>query len=174
MWPENGMSLCHDVCSSYRYSLLPQVQRIYEYHRLLVQLFSITSKDHPDYEDLRHTVARVQHVSLLLHLHSPSPSSHLSLHCFSTSLYLPFSFLPLHSSLLLSLTPSLLPSLTLLTSPSLPHTAYFSFPSLLTPLFPPSHSSLLSPFLPHTPSLPPSLPPSLSSSPRWFSLGSTR
>ncbi|CAI8013554.1 Pleckstrin homology domain-containing family G member 1, partial [Geodia barretti] len=41
--------------------LLP-VQRIYEYHRLLVQLFTITSKDHPDYDDLRHTVARVQHV----------------------------------------------------------------------------------------------------------------
>jgi hypothetical protein len=41
--------------------LLP-VQRIYEYHRLLVQLFTITSKDHPDYNDLRHTVARVQHM----------------------------------------------------------------------------------------------------------------
>ena len=51
------MHACH-TCTLY-----VQVQRIYEYHRLLVQLFTMTSKDHPDYEDLRHTVARVQHVS---------------------------------------------------------------------------------------------------------------
>ena len=56
----------YEVCHCLSCLPKPQVQRIYDYHRLLVQLFSITSKDHPDYDDLRHTVARVQHVSLTL------------------------------------------------------------------------------------------------------------
>ncbi|XP_064404393.1 uncharacterized protein LOC135349721 isoform X2 [Halichondria panicea] len=38
--------------------LLP-VQRIYEYHKLLVQLFKITPKEHPDYSDLRYAVTCV-------------------------------------------------------------------------------------------------------------------
>ena len=56
------------VCTYTLYHI--QVQRIYEYHRLLVQLFTVTSKDHPDYDDLRLTVARVQHVSRHTHTHT--------------------------------------------------------------------------------------------------------
>ena len=39
-----------------------QVQRIYEYHRLLMRLYTLTPKDHPDYHDLRHTIACVASV----------------------------------------------------------------------------------------------------------------
>ena len=47
-------------------SLPTQVQRIYDYHRLLVQLYTITPKDHFDYHDLRFAVASVSTVSMYI------------------------------------------------------------------------------------------------------------
>ncbi len=39
-----------------------QVQRIYEYHKILMRLYRLTPKDHPDYHDLRYTITRVTQV----------------------------------------------------------------------------------------------------------------
>ena len=134
-----------------------QVQRIYDYHRLLVQLFSITSKDHPDYDDLRHTVARVQHVSIDL----------------PPSLFFP------HSSLLLtvlissfSCTP--LP-FTLHPSPLTSHLSHLHVCTCIITLYilhispfitPPLHSSPLSSLTP--PPHPSPLTPPPSCVHRWF------
>ena len=51
---------------AHTFSLPTQVQRIYDYHRLLVQLYTITPKDHFDYHDLRFAVASVSAVSLYI------------------------------------------------------------------------------------------------------------
>ena len=53
-----------------------QVQRIYEYHRLLVQLFTVTSKDHPDYDDLRLTVAVSEVYTHMQSYHSTHTHTH--------------------------------------------------------------------------------------------------
>jgi len=50
------------------------VQRIYEYHRLLLQLYKITPTDHCDYLDLRSTVNSVASVSTTHTLTSQSVS----------------------------------------------------------------------------------------------------
>ena len=47
-------------------SLSLKVQRIYEYHKFLMQLYKITPKEHCDYHDLRYTVACVGSVSLVV------------------------------------------------------------------------------------------------------------
>ena len=62
---------------SYSFTLSPppfftfnyQVQRIYEYHKLLMRLYSLTPKEHPDYHDLRYTITRVSTVRSCCYCH---------------------------------------------------------------------------------------------------------
>lgn len=63
--------------------IIPQVQRIYEYHKLLMRLYSLTPKEHPDYHDLRYTITNVGSVSPsgMAGVHDPFSGS---------SLYFPF------------------------------------------------------------------------------------
>lgn len=42
--------------------MILQVQRVSDYHRYLAQLLSLTSRDHPDYQHIRVTVARTDEV----------------------------------------------------------------------------------------------------------------
>ena len=43
-------------------SLSYQVQRVSDYHRYLNQLLALTSRDHIDYQNIRHSVARAEEV----------------------------------------------------------------------------------------------------------------
>lgn len=58
----------HDLHVTAFFSRTLQVQRIEEYHKLLVRLFQLTSEDHPDHYDLRYTITCVESVRTLLTL----------------------------------------------------------------------------------------------------------
>ena len=64
------------------FSSTSQVQRIYEYHKLLLRLYSLTPKDHPDYHDLRYTITCVGSVCFLPLFIPPSFPLYPSLHAF--------------------------------------------------------------------------------------------
>ena len=57
------LSVGHNLHINAFFVLAVQVQRIDEYHKLLVRLSQLTSGDHPDYYDLQYTVTCVESVS---------------------------------------------------------------------------------------------------------------
>ena len=106
----------HDLHVTAYFSCTLQVQRIEEYHKLLVRLFQLTSEDHPDHYDLRYTITCVESVHTLLTLkrvrqvgvgEATSSSKSFEMLCIPVSVWLTFFYKLALASIMPQTTPRL-------------------------------------------------------------------